>query len=199
MPKAKNEVENDFLKEIHRMQGKAINSKKRKNSKQKGNRGERDMVQILNDRFEPHKFMRAPMSGAYFGQTNYNKNKGMEEHVIETLSSDIITPSAFSFAIEHKSYSNDSIRINYFLSEKEYKIHDWWKQCCEDAAKTNKQPMLVVKLDRMPRFVIMNAAIFTTSMKKKIAKYLIWMNGKEEMLVCEFDRLINFDEKFWGI
>lgn len=188
-------AEKDFFEELEEIKSTRVKKGKQKtNSKAKGNRGENEFVKILNERFKPLKFIRTPGSGALVGGVNYLKNAGLEESIIETLASDIIVPKDFKFALEHKSYKNDSVRINHFISSSKYPIKEWWLQCKGDAEKTGKQPMLVVKLDRMPRFAIIKEEILN---EYNFDNYLLWRNEKELLMIVELEELLKFDDKFF--
>ena len=70
--------------------------KRRVNSRSKGNRFERKIAKLLNERFETKEFCRTPGSGA-FGTTHASLPKHIKVH------GDLITPEKFKFVIECKS------------------------------------------------------------------------------------------------
>ena len=120
------------------------------NSKQKGKSWERALCKILKERFPGRDFSRVPTSGAFFGKTNKEKRSLAEDNVKEVLSGDIICPSDFRFSIECKSYANISF---WDLFNESSDLHSWMKQCSEDAAFVNKDPLLVVKINNHKPFV----------------------------------------------
>lgn len=112
------------------------------NSKQKGNRGERELVDILNSRFNCKAFKRCPSSGAYVGGSNRQLNEGLSEEAKITLASDIICPKDFSFVIEHKNYQ----KIEFWdLFNEKSELKSWMLQVEGDAKFVGKKPLLVVK------------------------------------------------------
>lgn len=185
----------DFLAEIEKLKNKKTTVKK--NGKKKGNRGELELVHLLNERFKPHKFMRVPNSGAIFGASNYAKNSGVEQQIIEALSSDIITPSGFLHALEHKFYSQDSVRLGHLLRDKEEdEIKDWWLQASTDAKKSNKNPLLVIKLDNSERVCVIKYDV----LKEFVPKFnniLIWKNKKEMLVIVRITELFELPDSFF--
>ena len=73
---------------------KKLGKKKRVNSKAKGGAFERQIANILNERFDTKEFNRTPGSGA-FATTHQ-----LPEHI--TVAGDLITPLKFKFCIECK-------------------------------------------------------------------------------------------------
>ena len=72
------------------------------NSKQKGNRAEREVVKILNNFYHTNVFERVPSSGA-----RATTSKNLTEHKANVMIADIIVPKDFPFFIETKFYKND--------------------------------------------------------------------------------------------
>jgi hypothetical protein len=187
----------DFLAEVEALKSKRLNAKKKINSKRKGNGSERDFVNLLNERFTPHKFIRTPQSGAIMGGQNFAKNSGLEQHIVEALSSDIIVPKLFKMALEHKAYNQDSIRIGHLLRDNETDdIKDWWKQVCTDASKSGKIPMLVVKLDNAERFCVFQYDV----VKAHISKFnnlVIWKNKNENLVLVRLKEIFELPDDFF--
>lgn len=192
----------NFLEEVEALKGKA--TQKRKNSKQKGNRGELELCKILEKHFG-QTFKRVPQSGAHVGGVNYNNQ--LREDAIEILASDIICPKDFLWSLEHKNYNNDSVRIGHLLSEKNYDINEWWVQCKEDAEKSKKRPMLIVKLDRAERFCVikLNNDILSLLASEEKKNYVIYMNNNgEQLLLINLKELLSIHDRekhdiFWGL
>ena len=171
--------------------------KRKSTEKKKGNNGERDFVGLLNERFAPHKFIRTPQSGAIMGGQNFAKNAGIEEHIIEALSSDIIVPKLFKWALEHKSYNQDSIRIGHLLRDNETDdIKDWWEQVKTDASKSGKEPLLVVKLDNAERFCVLRYKI-VKDVLSKFNNLVIWKNKDENLVLVRLKELFELPDDFY--
>jgi Holliday junction resolvase len=119
------------------------------NTKNKGNRVEREIVNILNERFGDGIFSRVPSSGAIQGGKNYNPN--LRKDATEILSGDLIVPKNFIFSIEVKSRKD----FNFFdFFNKGAEIHKWLDQCSEDAVKSGKIPLLIIKINYHETFVM---------------------------------------------
>lgn len=72
-----------------------------KMSKDKGRRGEQQIVDIFNKVFGEHKFKRVPMSGAIG-----TSSKNLSENVANVMIGDIIVPDNFPYFIEVKNYKD---------------------------------------------------------------------------------------------
>lgn len=116
-------------------------------SKNKGNKFENDIVKAFNELHETEEFRRTPNSGAMMGQSNAAKFAGLSEGVRRTLSSDIITPDWFPFAIECKHYGD---KPNYaaLIKENDSTLDHWLGESIYDAINQNLHPMLCFKTDR---------------------------------------------------
>lgn len=187
-----------FLKQLEDIK-KANLAKPRKNSAQKGKAAERQIVDILNERFGGG-FRRVPHSGAMVGGSNFQKSAGLRQDAIDILSSDIIVPESFRWSIESKAYSADSVKIHHFLVDKDHEVGEWWKQAKEDASKSKKHPMLVVRLDRSPRFCIIEHEVFAGH-QHLFPDFLVWKRDSKDLLVLvEFEQLIGkLGTDFFGI
>lgn len=113
-------------------------TKKRKNSRAKGNTFERSIATTLNNRFNTTEFSRSPGSGA-FATTH-----SLPEYL--KIYGDLITPKDFKFCIEcKKGYNKENIYSLYNNRS------DFWKfirQAQKDADKCHKEPLLIFKQDR---------------------------------------------------
>lgn len=118
------------------------------NSKKKGNSGELECSKIFNERFECAAFRRSPSSGAFVGGDNRAKSVGLSDEAKNTLVSDLICPSDFTFIIEHKSY--EKIEFWDLFNEKS-KLKAWMEQVTGDAAFVEKEPLLIIKCNRKER------------------------------------------------
>ena len=143
-----NELE--ILEEISEIDSSKKESKKRINSKQKGNRAERDCAKIFNKRFPDYTFKRVPQSGAIFGQSNKENTEKIDEEIKTTLSGDIMCPLNFKFSVEHKAYEKPDF---WDLFNESSDLHNWMKQCQGDADFAHKFPMLIVKYNNKKRLV----------------------------------------------
>ena len=127
------------------------------NSKAKGNRVELEMAKILTKRFNLE-FSRTPASGAF--ATN-KRGSDLRKDVIDELTGDLIVPKSFKFSIEVKSRK----AFNFFdFFNKGGEIHEWLKQCEEDAEKSGKLPLLIVKINYHEPFVMVKFPIKISDM-----------------------------------
>lgn len=146
-----NNLEDEFLTEIETtIKTQKTKRKKGIQSKKKGNRGELELVHILNERFEGHTFARSVQSGAYIGQSNAYRANSMTEEQKLVFAGDIRVPINFKFTIEHKAYAEASF---WDLFNESSDLHSWMKQAEHDAESVGKQPMLIVKYNFHNRIV----------------------------------------------
>lgn len=118
------------------------------NSKNKGNTAERELCKILEGRFEGHKFMRVPNSGAMFGASNRHLAEGVEDVITNTFVGDIITPTNFKYSIESKFYKDISF---WDLFNESSNLHQWFRQAEDDAKFSDRKPMIVAKFNHRGR------------------------------------------------
>lgn len=117
------------------------------NSKKKGNRVEREIAKVLKGRFNLE-FCRVPQSGA---MATVKKNTDLREDAKEIMCGDIISPENFRFSIEVKG--RKSFNFFEFFSEKS-ELKSWLEQAKEEAKISKKFPLLVVKINYQPTFVM---------------------------------------------
>lgn len=118
-------------------------------SKKKGNRVELEFAKIFTERFE-RPFKRVPMSGGF---STINKDEGLDESVLNTLSGDLIPPNGFRFSIEIKGRQDFNF-WDFLSDETENEIDQWIEQAEDEARVTNKEPLIVVKVNRRRPFVL---------------------------------------------
>lgn len=138
-------MKDDF--DLDRLRKKA--GKKRINSKAKGNRFERKIADILNERFKTKDFCRSPGSGAF--ATTHTLPDYMKIH------GDLITPKNFRFSIEIKKGYNKEGVSNLFKSNSI--ISDMIAQAKRDSEKSKKNILLILGQDRKDSIVITNQNI----------------------------------------
>ena len=160
------------------------------NSKQKGNRGERELVKVLETRFGKGKFKRTPQSGAHVGGLNQEMNENLPWEAKITLVSDIITPSNFIFVLEHKYYEGANF---WDLFNEKSELKDWLRQVELDASFVNKQPMLVCKYNRKQRIVYVKKY---SKICWDFAKFSFFLDGKTWYCYWLED-LLKLDNVFW--
>lgn len=123
-------------------------------SKTKGNKFENDIVKCFNELHSTEEFRRTPNSGAMMGRSNAAKFAGLSENVQRTLSSDIITPDWYPFAIECKHYGD---KPNYAVIFKDHDttLDHWIGEAIFDALNQGLHPMLCFKTDRKGAHVVL--------------------------------------------
>ena len=115
-------------------------AKKRKNSRAKGKRGERALLDPLT-KWWGYKFHRTPSSGAWGTQ-----------HGRDDMAQDIVCDDPnFPFDIECKNA--EGWHLEKLLTAPKNDIYQWWAQAASQCAP-NKRPMLCFKRNRHPFLVI---------------------------------------------
>lgn len=121
--------------------------KKRKNSKNKGNKFERDVAKILNETFNTTEFIRSPGSGA-FATTH-----SLPDHM--KMSGDLITPKNFPFIIEcKKGYNKENIGS---IFNPKSNLISFIEQAERDSSREKKDFLVILHQDRKEPLVIMSA------------------------------------------
>lgn len=125
-------------------------------AKKKGNRGELELVHILNERFGGKLFARAVSSGAWIGGANRGRAETLTEEQQLAFASDIICPVNFFGVIEHKSYS----KLDFWeLFNDKSNLKQWFSQVESDANFVGKKPILIVKINNHKRIVFLKEKI----------------------------------------
>lgn len=158
------------------------------NSKSKGNRGELELVKILNEKLGEDKkvFARVPQSGGWGGGQNRQIREDMSMEQKLTLVADIMTPPNFKFVLEHKFYEESNF---WDLFNEQSNFEKWTNQVSEDSSCVNKEPMLIIKYNRKPRIVLT---------KVKIKYKFSWVDKNNNTWYCNFlDELLETYEKDW--
>ena len=115
----------------------AKTTKKRINSKAKGNAAERELAKILTEHFGVPFARVGVTSGARPKQVQLDRN-AKEAHT-----GDLIPPDGFKFSVEAKSVNID---IDFF--DISIPFERWLQQASEDAKSIGKLPMLCWKRNR---------------------------------------------------
>jgi len=128
--------------------------KKRINSKKKGNHFEGHVAKLLSTHLAPMKFRRSQSSGAILGGENsrfmesysYDAKALFIGDVVPTNEADVFRDEEWriKFTLECKFY-RDPDNIEHLL--KGTRIFDWYDKARTDAAKLNKQPLLIFKFN----------------------------------------------------
>lgn len=145
--------EEEFLTEVKTNIKAQKTSKRKINSKKKGNRGELETVHILNERFPGYTFARTVQSGAYIGKSNATRAESLTEEQVLIFAGDIRVPKDFKFTIEHKAYAEASF---WDLFNESSDLHAWMEQAQHDADSVKKSPMLIVKFNNKKRIVFLH-------------------------------------------
>ena len=159
------------------------------NSKKKGNRGENQLVHILEEAFGEGQFKRTPSSGAYTGGKNREGAENLPWEAKITLASDIITPSNFNFVIEHKFYAEANF---WDLFSDKSNWNEWIEQVEGDAKFVNKVPLLIIKYNRHKRIALIPYDFLETA-DRVLANNFIWKSYS----VIELDDLLSLPKDFW--
>lgn len=131
------------------------------NGKQKGNRFEREIANLLSERFRAHTgietaFRRNPDSGSYFGGKNIAR---ADTHDTEwAIYGDLICPRKFKFAVECKNYKAAPV-LNAILTEKVSDWDNWIAQAKQDATASGKEMLLIVKYNRTAVIAFTNPGV----------------------------------------
>lgn len=112
------------------------------NSKNKGNRAERDVAKWW-EQFTGYEFGRVPASG------------GLRWKKTDNITSDVICTDdkhsrRFPFSIEVKFYKDINFE-HILLGNKKCKIREFWEQAKSDADRGNKLPILMMRYNGMPK------------------------------------------------
>lgn len=179
--------------------------KKRINSKAKGNGFEGQISKVLSEKLDPLKFRRSQSSGAILGGMNSRMLESYSEEaralfvgdVVPTNETDVMRDHGwkFKFALECKFYK-DADTINQLMNNT--KIKGWFDQAVEDAAKINKEPLLIFKFNRCDTY----CAVRTNTigdLPKNLERHMeIYFEEDLSISFFKFDEAI-LDLEWWKV
>jgi len=139
-------------------------------SGEKGKRLEREVKEFFNLAYDTLEFSRTPGSGAIMGQSNFQKNKGMEDDTKRVLGSDLICPSWFKFSVECKNYMD---KPNYatIIKSSDAMLDYWLAEALFDSINLKQTPMLVFRTSRKGTFMVLPTMLIDTSKLKYYCNY----------------------------
>lgn len=137
--------------------------KKRVNSKAKGSGFEGHIGKVLGETLSPLKFRRSQSSGAILGGKNEKFLANYSADAMALFVGDVVPTNEldvfrdegwkFKFTLECKFYKNCDTLDHLFNNTK---IKGWFKQAMTDAAKINKEPLLIFKFNHTEIFCAVN-------------------------------------------
>lgn len=162
-----------------------LNKKKKKiDGKRKGNRTERNVVKVLNERFGTG-FSRSIGSGNRWSQTNH-----LPKHAQDVFSGDLVVPENFAFCIESKG-GYDDIDVHGFFDDGNSQIDEFIKQAEQDALRCNRKPLLIWKKNRKPFLVFVRSCDLPSN------NFKFFMNYKNYVILNLNDFLQLQDDFFF--
>jgi len=131
------------------------------NGKQKGNSFERDIANLLSDRFHAFtgiekSFRRNPDSGSFFGGTNQFRTEVYDTDY--AVYGDLICPRNFTYSVECKHYKT-APPLSAIMKQKVTQWDDWLKQAKQDANVSKKNMLLIIKYNRTETMVFLDNPI----------------------------------------
>jgi len=134
--------------------------KKKVNGCRKGKVAERDICHEMETMFPGDIFRRVPMSGAFMGGFNFNKNMHINDEAKKTLTGDIITPTWMKFSFESKAY-DDTPMFHKIMNGEDKDLDKWIDQAAGDAAKVDKKMLIIFRItSKRSGFVCLEKKVF---------------------------------------
>jgi hypothetical protein len=160
--------------------------KKKVKGCKKGKVAERDLCHEMELMFPGDIFRRVPMSGAFMGGFNFNKNMHINEEAKKTLTGDIITPTWMKFSFESKCY-DDTPMFHKIINGEDKELDKWLKQATDDASKVNKKMLLIFRItSKRMGFVCIERQVFDDFINKRNPKYPInYVIYKDKYIIIE--------------
>lgn len=162
-----------------------LSKKKQKvNSKDKGQRGERDLCKILTNAFETKEgFSRTIGSGNRWSQAN------LTEQAKEVFAGDLCCPSGFKFTIESK-YGYEGIDLCNAFEGGSKELDAFLAQAEKDAERINKSSLLCWRKPRKPWLAIIKHNLVKDYQFAYFMQYRDW-------LIVSLSELLKYKELFF--
>lgn len=180
--------------------------KKRKNSKSKGNGFEGQIAKRLSADLAPLNFIRSPGSGARVGGKNFETFGQMfGEDSLKLFVADVVPVNErkedikFLHSIECKFYASPDSFTS--LVSGSANVFKWFQESVVDAAKIDKNPMLIWKWNHTPIFVAVDQAhslcpALPNGIKPKLKLGSFIEDKYQELSIFLLDDLLK-DSLFW--
>lgn len=124
-------------------------------SKTKGSSYERFIANLLTEHLAPLNFQRSPSSGAFLGGVNKHRTAKFNNEKAELLTGDVYCSNEpIRFNIECKNYSE--VPSFHHLFNDNCIIYKWFEESSIDAKGLHKRPILFMKWNRTPSFVVLH-------------------------------------------
>jgi len=167
--------------------------KKRVKSGAKGKGAEREIVKILNKRFEKllaaneswGKFSRSVGSGNRWGQ-----NVDLPKHAKDTFSGDLCVPQNFLWVLESKKGYNEEIDLCTLFGGTNATLDGFLKQVEDDSKRCDRKPMLIWKKDYKPRLAFVHRHDIVVAGYSCVLHYNGWT-------AVPFDEMLKSDDSFF--
>ena len=114
------------------------------NSKKKGSKNERDAAKKMEE-WSGYEFSRVPASGGL-------RWKKTDNITGDILCSDPKGAYRYNLSIECKSYNEINFE-HMLLPNSKVRILDFWEQAMEDGERGDKEPLLLMRYNGMPKFL----------------------------------------------
>lgn len=162
---------------------------KRINSKVKGNKFERDIAALLNQRFNTTDFCRTPGSGAF--ATTHK----LPDHL--KVYGDLITPKDFRFILEAKRGYNKEGICNIFNSNSI--LREMIDQADRDSKLCNKDFILVIAQDRKEPIAILKSVGYIQPDPDTVPDQIDFMldNGNITYTIIKLSDLLKLEDSFF--
>ena len=162
------------------------------NSKQKGNRFERDIANMLSERFEsytgkPQSFRRNADSGSFWGGKNKQRKESHDTGY--AVYGDLVCPRDFNFTIECKNYKS-APPFSAIVSQKVSEWDAWLKQAIQDANESGLDYILIIKYNRTEIFCLIDKKYLNSTCNQTIMCY-------SNSIGITLDSLLKLDDEFF--
>jgi hypothetical protein len=156
------------------------------NSKQKGNRGERQAYKILEG-WWGSKFSKTPGSGAFATITQRS-----DLNVTGDVSTDDPT---FPFCVEVKW--RESWHMEQLLKSDSCEVWEWWEQTKRDAELAGKEPLMIFKRNHQPWFYMMPYELTNMVDASVGTNFSVVTPSGDEVAIGTMDNLVKTTKEEW--
>lgn len=162
------------------------------NSKQKGNRFERDIANMLSERFseytgKPQSFRRNADSGSFWGGKNKDRKETHDTQF--AIYGDLVCPSEFRFTVECKNYKTAPL-LSSIIVGKVGEWDTWLAQAKQDAEQCARDYILIIKYNRTEIFCLLDKNILNNTCIEPVLCY-------NSTVGVKLDSLLKLNDKFF--
>lgn len=171
--------------------------------KQKGSNFEREICKELSFWLSDGEYKNVFRRNTFTKTGDLIVNPSLEDSEVRSLALKFLD----LFNVECKCYKHIDLLSELDIGEQKRTktdLEDWWEQCCSDAIKTKKQPLLIIKRNGHKPYVVADWAALLVCGKYsdvsacKMNSFIFYLKGRKVFL-AKLNQFLYIDPKIFDL